>query len=98
MSNCSNYPLCVSPNDVPFYHNAFHPCSLVDPGVPRAILTALIPMGTQILLSANNSGFCDLLVVMRTLAAAGDGSGHVALFQAAIVWLDQWSVYRFNKI
>ena len=69
-------------------------CSLVDPGVPKAILTALIPMGTQILLSASNSEFCDLLVVMRTLAAAGDGSGHVALFQAAIVWLDQWSVYH----
>jgi len=66
--------------------------SLVDPGVPKAILTALIPMGTQVLLSPSNTGFSDLMVVMRTLAGAGDGSGHVALFQAATGWLEQWSV------
>ncbi|KAI0242917.1 E3 ubiquitin-protein ligase UBR4 [Lamellibrachia satsuma] len=67
--------------------------SLVDPGVPKAILTALIPMGTQVLQSPSNSCFCDLMVVMRTLAGAGDGAGHVALFQAAIQWLEQCKTY-----
>ena len=45
--------------------------------VSRAILDALIPMGSQILSPTSEGiGFAELMVVMATLAGAGSGSGH----------------------
>ena len=59
--------------------------------VSKAILTALIPMGSQILSPTSEGiGFAELMVVMATLAGAGTGSGHVALFEAATGWLELW--------
>lgn len=59
--------------------------------VAHAILTALIPMGSQILSPTSEGiGFAELMVVMATLAGAGSGSGHSALFQAATGWLELW--------
>ncbi len=54
---------------------------------------ALIPMGSQILSPTSEGiGFAELMVVMATLAEAGSGSGHTALFQAATGWLELWYV------
>ena len=59
--------------------------------VAKAILTALIPMGSEILSPTSEGiGFAELMVVMATLAEAGSGSGHAALFKAAIGWLELW--------
>ncbi|KAK2146043.1 hypothetical protein LSH36_637g01015 [Paralvinella palmiformis] len=45
--------------------------------VPKAILNALIPMGSHILSPTSEGiGFSELMVVMATLAGAGSGSGH----------------------
>ncbi|XP_052831626.1 E3 ubiquitin-protein ligase UBR4-like [Octopus bimaculoides] len=63
--------------------------SPVSEKVAQTILVTLIPMGTKILASNNDSqGFSDLVSVMRSLAGAGQGSGHKALFQAAVGWLE----------
>ena len=57
----------------------------------KAILNALIPMGSQILSPTNEGmGFSELVVVMATLAGAGSGAGHLALIQAATEWLELW--------
>ena len=62
--------------------------------VAKAILNALIPMGSTILSpSSKKIGFSELMVVMATLAGAGTGSGHIALFQASIKWVDLWLVF-----
>ena len=62
--------------------------------VACAILTALIPMGSQILSPTSEGiGFAELMVVMATLAGAGSGLGHAALFQAATGWLELWLVH-----
>ena len=59
--------------------------------VAKAILTALIPMGSEILSPTSEGiGFAELMVVMATLAEAGSGSGHAVLFKAAIGWLELW--------
>ena len=61
--------------------------------VAKAILTALLPMGSSIL-SATTDGmvFSELMVVMATLAGAGSGNGHVTLVNASFGWLEQWYV------
>lgn len=65
--------------------------SPVNEKVAQTLLMTLIPMGTKILTSHNeNQGFSDLVIVMRVLAGAGQGSGHKALFQAATGWLETW--------
>lgn len=55
---------------------------------------ALIPMGRKLLSGpqAGMSGFPELMMVMHTLAGAGNGAGHLDLFQAATSWLQIWSV------
>lgn len=59
--------------------------------VSQAILRTLIPMGAGLLTSiGDSSGFAELMVVMHTLAGAGKGHGHQALFEAATGWLDIW--------
>ena len=66
--------------------------------VAKAILKALIPMGSQILSPTNEGiGFSELMVVMATLAGAGSGSGHAALFQAATGWLELWYDIVLNE-
>ncbi|KAK7478490.1 hypothetical protein BaRGS_00030249, partial [Batillaria attramentaria] len=52
--------------------------------VAMAILNALIPMGGPLLTdgSGDLSGFPELMMVMHTLAVAGNGTGHLQLFQA----------------
>ena len=59
-----------------------------------AVLNALIPMGVPLLKAGGGdlSGFPELMMVMHTLAAAGNGTGHLHLFQATTAWLDLWSV------
>ena len=60
-------------------------------GVARAILHALIPMGSQILSPLTEGiGFAELMVVMAMLAGSGAGYGHVVLFQAVTSWLELW--------
>lgn len=56
---------------------------------------ALIPMGRKLLSGpqAGMSGFPELMMVMHTLAGAGNGAGHLDLFQAATSWLQIWSVF-----
>nr|KAG5693182.1 hypothetical protein BaRGS_014072 [Batillaria attramentaria] len=58
--------------------------------VAMAILNALIPMGGPLLTdgSGDLSGFPELMMVMHTLAVAGNGTGHLQLFQATTKWLD----------
>jgi len=57
-----------------------------------SILSALLPLGGVILLGSDSEsqGFPELMMIMHTLAGAGQGSGHDMLFQAATGWLDQW--------
>ena len=60
--------------------------------VSKALLMALIPMGRKLLSGpqAGMSGFPELMMVMHTLAGAGNGAGHLDLFQAATSWLQIW--------
>ncbi|XP_064650064.1 E3 ubiquitin-protein ligase UBR4-like isoform X3 [Lineus longissimus] len=66
--------------------------------VSKTILYALIPMGSQLLSPATEGiGFSELMVVMATLAGAGSGSGHPALFKAATCWLELCKTYLSQK-
>ncbi|KAJ8300173.1 hypothetical protein KUTeg_021692 [Tegillarca granosa] len=67
--------------------------------VSLAILQALIPMGERLLSTHNKdkSGFPELMMVMHTLAGAGQGTGHCIEFQAAIGWLDLCKSYLTEK-
>lgn len=71
------------------------PFSSVSSKVSKALLMALIPMGRKLLSGpqAGMSGFPELMMVMHTLAGAGNGAGHLDLFQAATSWLQTWSVF-----
>lgn len=60
--------------------------------VAVTLLEALIPIGSQLLSTAEGVGFKELMVVMATLADAGSGRGHLQLFTASIQWLDIWLV------
>lgn len=72
--------------------------SPVNEKVAQTLLMTLIPMGTKILTSHNeNQGFSDLVIVMRVLAGAGQGSGHKALFQAATGWLETCYAHLSQK-
>ena len=83
---------CPGPSSVLSFLRSFL-CSHVGEEVSRAILTALIPMGSQVLSPTSEGiGFAELMLVMETLAEAGSGSGHAALFQAAMGWLELWWV------
>ena len=57
----------------------------------KAILNALVPMGSQILSPTSEGiGFSELMVVMATLAGAGSGAGHLVLVEAVTGWLELW--------
>ena len=58
----------------------------------EAILSSLIPMGGPLLSDPEGdiSGFQELMIIMRMLAGAGQGQGHVSLFKAATEWIGIW--------
>ena len=72
--------------------------SAVDEEVASAFLSALIPMGSQILSSTSEVlVFSELMQIMTTLAGAGSGSGHLELIKAVINWLDTCKKYLSQK-
>ncbi|XP_074655636.1 E3 ubiquitin-protein ligase UBR4-like [Tubulanus polymorphus] len=72
--------------------------SHVSEEVAKTILYALIPMGSKILSPTSEGiGFSELMVVMATLAGAGSGNGHRALFKAATCWLELCKTYLSQK-
>lgn len=64
--------------------------SQVGEGVCTVLLSTLIPMATEMLASGDGAGFPELMVIMATLASAGQGAGHLQLHRAAIDWLTRW--------
>lgn len=47
-------------------------------------------MATEMLANGDGTGFPELMVVMATLASAGQGAGHLQLHSAAVDWLGRW--------
>ena len=72
------------------------PTCPVSEHVSRAILKSLLPLGWALLKSVTGEtgGFPELMVVMHTLAGAGNGDGHSCLFHAANGWLHDWYVLQ----
>lgn len=64
--------------------------SQVGEGVCTVLLSTLIPMATEMLANGDGTGFPELMVVMATLASAGQGAGHLQLHGAAVDWLGRW--------
>uniref|UniRef100_A0A182FS89 Uncharacterized protein n=2 Tax=Anopheles albimanus TaxID=7167 RepID=A0A182FS89_ANOAL len=61
----------------------------ISSSVSEALFQALIQIGHNLLAPTQEAViFSDLLLVMITLADAGNGRGHAMLFSAAIEWLD----------
>ena len=54
------------------------------------LLGTLIPMATEMLANGDGTGFPELMVVMATLAGAGQGAGHLQLHNAAVDWQSRW--------
>ncbi|GIY36069.1 e3 ubiquitin-protein ligase UBR4 [Caerostris darwini] len=66
--------------------------------VAHTFLSAMIPMGSQILSPASEGiGFSELMVVMAILSGAGSGTGHYQLFQATPAWLELCKKYLAQK-
>ncbi|KAB0396720.1 hypothetical protein E2I00_019841, partial [Balaenoptera physalus] len=63
--------------------------SQVGEGVCAVLLGTLIPMATEMLANGDGTGFPELMVVMATLASAGQGAGHLQLHNAAVDWLSR---------
>lgn len=68
----------------------FFSTSQVGEGVCAVLLGTLIPMATEMLANGDGTGFPELMVVMATLASAGQGAGHLQLHNAAVDWLSRW--------
>lgn len=64
--------------------------SQVGEGVCTVLLSTLIPMATEMLATGDGAGFPELMLIMSTLAGAGQGAGHLQLHRAAIDWLTRW--------
>lgn len=64
--------------------------SQVGEGACTVLLSTLIPMATEMLANGDGTGFPELMVVMATLAGAGQGAGHLQLHSAALDWLGRW--------
>ncbi|KAK2851204.1 hypothetical protein Q5P01_007480 [Channa striata] len=71
--------------------------SQVGEGVCTVLLSTLIPMATDMLASGDGTGFPELMVIMATLASAGQGAGHLQLHRAAIEWLTRCKKYLTQK-
>ncbi|XP_042908898.2 E3 ubiquitin-protein ligase UBR4 [Parasteatoda tepidariorum] len=72
--------------------------SAVGEKVANTFLSAMIPMGSQILSPASEGiGFSELMVIMAILSGAGSGTGHVQLFKAAPTWLELCKKYLAQK-
>ncbi|XP_069467171.1 E3 ubiquitin-protein ligase UBR4 isoform X2 [Ambystoma mexicanum] len=71
--------------------------SQVGEGVCTVLLSTLIPMATEILSGGDGAGFPELMVVMATLASAGQGAGHLQLHRAALDWLGRCKKYLSQK-
>uniref|UniRef100_A0A8C2KCQ3 Ubiquitin protein ligase E3 component n-recognin 4 n=1 Tax=Cyprinus carpio TaxID=7962 RepID=A0A8C2KCQ3_CYPCA len=71
--------------------------SQVGEGVCTVLLSTLIPMATEMLASGDGAGFPELMVIMATLASAGQGAGHLQLHRAAIDWLTRCKKYLYQK-
>lgn len=69
---------------------SFSLISQVGEGVCTVLLSTLIPMATEMLANGDGTGFPELMVVMATLASAGQGAGHLQLHGAAVDWLGRW--------
>ncbi|XP_031761327.1 E3 ubiquitin-protein ligase UBR4 isoform X1 [Xenopus tropicalis] len=71
--------------------------SQVGEGVCTVLLSTLIPMATDLLANGDGTGFPELIVVMATLASAGQGAGHLQLHRAAMDWLSRCKKYLSQK-
>ncbi|XP_072282665.1 E3 ubiquitin-protein ligase UBR4 isoform X6 [Pyxicephalus adspersus] len=71
--------------------------SQVGEGVCTVLLSTLIPMATDLLANGDGTGFPELMVVMATLASAGQGAGHLQLHYAAMDWLARCKKYLSQK-
>uniref|UniRef100_A0A8C8CQK5 UBR-type domain-containing protein n=1 Tax=Oncorhynchus tshawytscha TaxID=74940 RepID=A0A8C8CQK5_ONCTS len=71
--------------------------SQVGEGVCTVLLSTLIPMATDMLANGDGAGFPELMVIMATLASAGQGAGHLQLHRAAIDWLTRCKKYLTQK-
>ncbi|KAK1898672.1 E3 ubiquitin-protein ligase UBR4 [Dissostichus eleginoides] len=71
--------------------------SQVGEGVCTVLLSTLIPMATDMLANGDGTGFPELMVIMATLASAGQGAGHLQLHRAAIDWLTRCKKYLTQK-
>ncbi|XP_064423992.1 E3 ubiquitin-protein ligase UBR4 [Latimeria chalumnae] len=71
--------------------------SQVGEGVCTVLLSTLIPMATDMLANGDGTGFPELMVVMATLASAGQGAGHLQLHRAAVDWLGKCKKYLSQK-
>uniref|UniRef100_A0A4X2KYM1 UBR-type domain-containing protein n=1 Tax=Vombatus ursinus TaxID=29139 RepID=A0A4X2KYM1_VOMUR len=71
--------------------------SQVGEGVCTVLLSTLIPMATEMLANGDGAGFPELMVVMATLASAGQGAGHLQLHGAAVDWLSRCKKYLSQK-
>ncbi|KAM5132251.1 E3 ubiquitin-protein ligase UBR4 [Mantella aurantiaca] len=71
--------------------------SQVGEGVCTVLLSTLIPMATELLANGDGTGFPELMVVMATLASAGQGAGHLQLHSAAMDWLSRCKKYLSQK-
>ncbi|XP_072569550.1 E3 ubiquitin-protein ligase UBR4 isoform X8 [Paramormyrops kingsleyae] len=71
--------------------------SQVGEGVCTVLLSTLIPMATEMLATGDGAGFPELMVIMSTLAGAGQGAGHLQLHRAAIDWLTRCKKYLTQK-
>nr|XP_054369209.1 E3 ubiquitin-protein ligase UBR4 [Mirounga angustirostris] len=71
--------------------------SQVGEGVCAVLLGTLIPMATEMLANGDGTGFPELMVVMATLASAGQGAGHLQLHNAAVDWLSRCKKYLSQK-
>ncbi|KAJ7306602.1 hypothetical protein JRQ81_009992 [Phrynocephalus forsythii] len=71
--------------------------SQVGEGACTVLLNTLIPMATEMLANGDGAGFPELMVVMATLASAGQGAGHLQLHSAAINWLGRCKKYLSQK-
>ncbi|XP_063173479.1 E3 ubiquitin-protein ligase UBR4 [Candoia aspera] len=71
--------------------------SQVGEGACTVLLSTLIPMATEMLANGDGTGFPELMVVMATLASAGQGAGHLQLHSAAVDWLGRCKKYLSQK-